>query len=101
VCSSDLVCQYCGEPNPAHELTFDHVVPRTQNGPNCWENVVCCCLKCNVRKGGRTPDKAGMKLITKPVKPARNPVVTIKLSEDKYHSWRQFLDHAYWNVELK
>ena len=24
-----FTCQYCGEPNPSHELTFDHLVPRS------------------------------------------------------------------------
>lgn len=94
-------CQYCGKKFPTSELSLDHVVPRTLNGPHTWENIVCCCLKCNVRKGGRTPEKAGMRLITTPVKPARSPVLSIKLSDSKYHSWKQFLDHAYWDVELK
>jgi hypothetical protein len=42
-----------------------------------------------------------MKLITRPRKPRRSPVVTLRLSSDKYQSWRQFLDAAYWNVELR
>jgi hypothetical protein len=42
-----------------------------------------------------------MKLITKPVKPKFSPVVTLRLSSKKYASWREFLDRAYWNVELK
>ena len=58
-------------------------------------------MKCNVRKGGRTPAEADMKLITKPVKPKISPVISIKLSDNRYRSWKQFLDHAYWNVELK
>ncbi|MEE9296800.1 MAG: HNH endonuclease [Phycisphaerae bacterium] len=94
-------CQYCGKKFPTSELSLDHVVPRSQNGINTWENIVCCCVKCNVRKGGRTPQRAGMKLITKPVRPAQSPVLHIRLSNAKYHSWRQFLDQAYWNVELK
>ena len=42
-----------------------------------------------------------MHLITQPAKPTRSPVVSVKLSEDRYRSWKQFLDHAYWNVELE
>jgi hypothetical protein len=53
-----------------------------------------------VRKGGRTPEQAHLRLISTPTKPARSPVISIKLSEARYHSWKQFLDHAYWNVEL-
>ncbi len=95
------LCQYCGRRFSTSELSLDHVIPRSQNGPNTWENIVCACLKCNVRKGGRTPARAGMKLITKPVKPSSSPVLSFNLSDAKYRSWQHFLDHAYWNVELK
>ncbi len=94
-------CQYCGKRFGTSELSIDHVVPRSQGGPNAWDNVVCACVVCNVRKGGRTPAQARLKLIRPPVKPARSPAVTIKLSEHKYASWRQFVDAAYWDVELR
>jgi 5-methylcytosine-specific restriction endonuclease McrA len=94
-------CQYCGKRFSTSELSLDHVVPRSQGGRATWENIVCCCVKCNTNKGGRTPQQARMKLITKPVKPKFSPVVTLRLSSKKYASWREFLDRAYWNVELK
>jgi 5-methylcytosine-specific restriction endonuclease McrA len=94
-------CQYCGKRHPTSELSLDHVIPRSQGGGNTWENIVCACVKCNVRKGGRTPDQAHMTLITTPRRPRRSPVLTVKLSDSKYASWKQFLDFAYWNVELK
>ena len=94
-------CQYCGKRFPTSELSLDHVIPRSQGGKNSWENIVCACVHCNVRKGGRTPEQAHMKLITTPRRPRRSPVLTIKLSDSKYASWKQFLDFAYWNVELK
>lgn len=94
-------CQYCGRRYPTSELSLDHIVPRSQGGLNTWENIVCACVRCNVRKGGRTPDQASMTLIAPPRRPRRSPVLTIKLSDSKYASWRQFLDFAYWNVELK
>jgi 5-methylcytosine-specific restriction endonuclease McrA len=94
-------CQYCGKRFASSELSLDHVVPRSQGGGNTWDNIVCCCVRCNVRKGGRTPDQAGIKLMRPAVRPRRSPVLRVKLSDEKYHSWRQFLDHAYWDVELK
>jgi hypothetical protein len=42
-----------------------------------------------------------MHLITKPVKPKRSPVINIRLADERYASWKQFLDNAYWTVELK
>ena len=94
-------CQYCGHRFPPGELSIDHVVPRSQGGGTSWSNVVCACTKCNVRKGGRTPSQAHMRLISAPRRPKRSPVLTIKLSDSRYASWKQFLDFAYWNVELK
>lgn len=94
-------CQYCGSRFPTSELSIDHVKPRSQNGPDTWQNLVCACVKCNSRKGGRTPEQARMKLIRKPVQPKRNPLITIKLNSDKYASWKAFLDDAYWSVELR
>ncbi len=94
-------CQYCGRKFPMSELSLDHVRPRSQGGPTTWENIVCCCVKCNVRKGGRTPAEARMKLIKTPAMPKRPPVITLRLSSEKYASWKQFLNNAYWNVELR
>ena len=94
-------CQYCGRRFATTELSLDHVVPKSQGGKASWTNIVCCCVRCNVKKGGRTPEQAHMGLITKPVKPRRSPVISIKLADERYRSWKQFLDTAYWTVELK
>ncbi len=95
------LCQYCGRKFSTQELSLDHVNPRSQGGESSWTNLVCCCVRCNTRKGGRTPIQANMKLIRQPVKPHRNPVVALRVGNDRYASWRQFVDQAYWSVELK
>jgi 5-methylcytosine-specific restriction endonuclease McrA len=94
-------CQYCGKKFPTTELSLDHIVPRSQGGMSSWENIVCACVGCNVRKGGRTPKQAHMSLIRKPEKPKRSPLLNLKLTHKKYQSWRTFLENAYWSVELK
>ncbi|HKQ48176.1 MAG TPA: HNH endonuclease [Phycisphaerae bacterium] len=94
-------CQYCGKKYSTSELSLDHVIPRSLGGKTTWENIVCACLKCNIKKGGRTPEMAHMHLITAPKKPRRNPVITVKLADGRYASWKAFLDNAYWSVELK
>jgi len=94
-------CQYCGRHFPTSDLSIDHVLPRSLNGGDSWENLVCACIKCNARKGGRTPEQAHMRLIKKPIMPKRNPLIQLRMGQDKYASWRAFLDHAYWSVELK
>ena len=87
-------CQYCGKVFPLSQLSFDHVDPRSRGGKTTWENVVCCCLKCNTRKGDRTPEQAGMKLIRKPVRPRQNPLLSVKMDNPKYVSWKTFLPES-------
>jgi 5-methylcytosine-specific restriction endonuclease McrA len=94
-------CQYCGKKFPTTELSLDHVVPRHRGGGATWENIVCACTECNARKGGRLPTEAGMKLVRKPIKPKRPPLLRLSIRTDKYRSWRHFVNEAYWSVELK
>lgn len=94
-------CQYCSKRFPTAELSLDHVLPRSRGGRATWENIVCACVRCNVRKGGRTPAEAGMRLTQEPVRPRTSPALGLKLSHGKYQSWRSFLDTAYWTVELR
>lgn len=94
------VCQYCGRHFPTSELSLDHVVPRSRGGDTSWENIVCACVACNVRKGGRTPQEARMNLIRLPAKPRRSPLLAVKLGNPKYASWKSFVDNAYWLADL-
>ncbi|HEX3033955.1 MAG TPA: HNH endonuclease [Thermodesulfobacteriota bacterium] len=97
-------CQYCREKLPRSELTIDHVVPRTLGGKSTWENVVCCCIDCNRRKGGKTPEEARMRLKVKPKKPLWSPLSNVSVKAIKYKEWEPFLsfvDMSYWNVELE
>jgi len=92
------ICQYCGTQCPTAELTFDHVMPVAQGGRKDWENIVTCCVSCNRRKGGRTPDGAGMHLVRLPKRPESAPAIRITIGiRNAPESWR---DYLYWNVEL-
>ncbi|HUU68710.1 MAG TPA: HNH endonuclease [Planctomycetota bacterium] len=93
-------CQYCGRRRPTPELSLDHIIPRSRGGQATWANIICCCTECNVRKGGRTPKEAGMRLIRHPYKPRRSPLIRVRIQSDKYKSWRHFVDDAYWSVTL-
>lgn len=96
-------CQYCGRQLPRAELNLDHVLPRSQGGKTNWENVVCSCLPCNLKKGGRTPEQARMKLFKKPVRPRWTPFFRTAAKRVTYREWLPFLtvtDASYWNVEL-
>ncbi len=90
-------CQYCGRKLSPRELTYDHVIPKSRGGKTVWENIVTCCPECNRKKGGRTPEEAGMKLLKKPKRPKWLPSVRIDLY-DIPPTWR---DYLYWNTELE
>jgi 5-methylcytosine-specific restriction endonuclease McrA len=99
----DNTCQYCGRRLPRTGLNLDHVVPRSQGGRTTWENVVCCCLECNLQKGGHTPDQAGMRLLHHPVRPSWTPVFRTPTGRIRYREWLPYLslvDASYWNTEL-
>ncbi|MSO89868.1 MAG: HNH endonuclease [Rhodospirillaceae bacterium] len=95
-----FACQYCGGPFPAHELTFDHIVPRSRGGQTVWPNVVTACGTCNLIKGNRLPHESGMHPRMRPHQPT-----TRQLQENGrafppnflHDSWRDFL---YWDSEL-
>ncbi len=57
-------CQYCNR--RGDRLPVDHVLPRSRGGETSWTNVVAACLKCNLRKGNRLLEEAGMRLIGPP-----------------------------------
>lgn len=84
-------CQYCRQHYSTQNLSLDHVVPRSRGGMTTWDNIVCACLKCNVRKGGRTPQEAGMRLLREPIRPKRSPVLSHQLNSEKYADWKTFL----------
>lgn len=91
-------CQYCGKRAPTEDLTFDHVVPVAKGGEKVWTNIVTACFRCNHRKGGRTPEQAGMMLIRPPVQPKWLPAYHVTFRMDSPPaSWR---DYLYWTVEL-
>jgi 5-methylcytosine-specific restriction endonuclease McrA len=70
----NFVCQYCAARKGMRDLNYDHVVPRRLGGKTVWENIVTSCYPCNDRKGGRTPEQAGMKLLKAPYRPKTLPM---------------------------
>jgi len=87
----DFQCQYCSKLIQPNDATLDHVIPRNQGGLTTWENIVCCCKRCNRRKGGRTPKEARMKLRKRPIRPDWLPVLKIKLHGQVPYSWENFI----------
>jgi len=90
-------CQYCGQKLPARELTFDHVVPRSQGGRTSWTNIVTACRPCNHDKRDRTPEQAGMTLRTKPARPEALPfsLTQLRVGRDVPDPWK---DWVWWTT---
>lgn len=98
-----LTCCYCNVKFLPKDLTYDHVIPRCKwndsfvqktgyESVTNWENIVTACKKCNTKKGGRTPEEAGMKLLKKPRKPTRAEVsMKVSVWERIPHEWSPYM----------
>ncbi|MFA5858596.1 MAG: HNH endonuclease [Elusimicrobiota bacterium] len=96
-------CCYCNKKLAPAMLNLDHVVPRSRGGKTSWTNIVTACVKCNLRKGNRTPKEAGMRMLIQPTEPKGQGhfVISIRTALKKHASWQKFVDNIYWNVELE
>jgi 5-methylcytosine-specific restriction endonuclease McrA len=72
-----FMCQYCKKRRRPKELSIDHVIPRSKNGSNSWENCVTACIECNQRKADKTLKEAGLSLDPTPTKPRWSPVASL------------------------
>lgn len=66
------ICGYCGNTFSKHDLTRDHVIPKSKGGEDSWTNLVTACKPCNHKKAARTPSEAKMPLIYVPYVPNYN-----------------------------
>lgn len=104
-------CQYCGEEFPSHELTFDHVIPRSKGGKTTWENILACCLKCNGVKGSKEANYSGRRGVTAadgrlrplkmPYRPTTSELLRAGLQFLPNDVREDFYSYLYWGVELE
>jgi 5-methylcytosine-specific restriction endonuclease McrA len=96
-----FTCQYCRAPFPTHELTFDHLIPRSRGGRTSWSNIVTACNRCNIKKSNRLPHECNMHPMTRPAVPSPHQLrLNGRAFPPNYlHvSWR---DYLYWDTELE
>lgn len=85
-------CQYCGKRPPLRDLNIDHVIPRSRGGADTWENLVTACRICNLKKGWKLPDEAGMRLARRPFRPKWTMSAQILLgTRSRFKEWEPFL----------
>lgn len=65
----NYLCQYCQDNlfSKKRSRCLDHVIPYSRGGTNHESNLVTACKRCNEKKGAKTPDEAGMKLLNDPL----------------------------------
>jgi 5-methylcytosine-specific restriction endonuclease McrA len=101
----NFLCQYCGKNFPNNQLTYDHVVPKSRYKPDYrlstnWTNIVTSCRTCNAKKGNKTPNEAGMKLLKNPCAPKYDKkylswhidLHTIHIEDPCYDLWKPYLN---------
>lgn len=95
-------CQYCGKKLTKKDATIDHIIPKsrieefdiTTQQMQSWDNVITSCGKCNTRKSNRTPQEAGMRLLSQPTRPAWAAGSVRGLHEANIKpSWTIYLEH--------
>jgi 5-methylcytosine-specific restriction endonuclease McrA len=85
-------CQYCAKRPALRELNIDHVIPRSRGGGDSWENLVTACRPCNLKKGWKLPEEAGMRLARKPFRPKWTMSAQILLgTQSRFKEWEPFL----------
>lgn len=84
----DAQCQYCGTKKGT--MTLDHIIPKSWGGTDTWDNLITACVKCNNKKGNRTPEEAKMPLRKKPRKPHYIIFLKQYLGSGE-NEWKQFL----------
>ena len=60
-------CVYCGS---GHQLTLDHVRPKSKGGTDSWENLVTACASCNNSKADHLLSELGWQLGKPPKEPS-------------------------------
>ena len=91
-------CQYCSS---KHELTFDHLLPRSKGGKTDWNNVVTACSSCNVKKGGRLLKYSGMTVNQWPYQPTTEDLHKNGKNFPPNFLHKSWIDYLYWDVELE
>jgi len=96
-----FACGYCGKKFQKKDLNIDHIIPRCKGGKTVWENLVCSCIPCNIKKGSKSLQEANMSLKFQPSKPGWKGNISFSMGINKRVSWKKFLDQVYWEAEIE
>lgn len=95
------VCQYTGRKLRPSEGNIDHIIPRSRGGKSSWDNCVLADKRVNSRKGNRTPEEVGLRLVRSPIAPREVPTSALIRNHFDVPEWRLFMNHddvGEWNI---
>lgn len=91
-------CQYCNHKVTKETAQIEHIYPESRGGKKTWINCVTACARCNSEKRDRTPEEAGMKLLSKPCQPNAIHFWDVQVNSsnlrqtcDWHQDWEHFL----------
>lgn len=85
-------CQYTGRLLGPGEGSLDHVLPLSRGGANTFENVVWSDRRVNGRKADRTPEEAGLHLLSRPQTPRAVPATLTIRNLYRVPEWQPFVN---------
>jgi 5-methylcytosine-specific restriction endonuclease McrA len=85
------ICQYTGKKVDKDTGNVDHIISKARGGANSWQNMVLCHKDVNSKKGSKTPEEAGLKLIRQPK----------ELPPMPYSQAIETVKHVDWNFFIK
>ena len=91
-------CQYCGS---KHDLTFDHLIPRSRGGQTRWDNVVTACSPCNLAKGNALPWQTSLRPMHHPARPTVFELHRNGRLFPPNHLHESWVDYLYWDTVLE
>jgi 5-methylcytosine-specific restriction endonuclease McrA len=94
-------CQYCAARHRTHELTFDHVIPKSRGGTTTWENILTCCQHCNLLKGNYLPEECHMYPVRRPFQPTNAELQANGRAYPPNFLHESWGDYLYWDTELE
>lgn len=84
-------CAYTGKTLKPNEGNIDHLIPKSRGGETNWTNCVLAHKEVNAKKGNKTPEEAGLKLLIKPEPPKELPVYYYIKNRHNIKEWNYFL----------
>ena len=88
-------CQYCGDQHLRGELTFDHVIPRSDGGQTSWTNIVAACDPATAQ------GRLHVKRLRTPLEPTPHDLMAAQRLFPPDFLHETWPDYLYWDVELE